>query len=150
MIEMSSEIESFLAEVAEQAPTGTRTAYPTRDRMKPEFDTLYSGYIIESYKGGIEGEYGESTVVNMIDTSNDGRRVSLWLGSYEQSHFTQFVENCVANGQNLPLQVTFLRHKVDSDKSDRQYNKMSMRLDGHGDDVVIPPVPEDQLVETSE
>ena len=144
----NTEIETFLAEVAENTPEGTRTAFPARDRVKPEFDTLYSGYIVESYKGGIEGEYGESTVVNMIDTGNDGRRVSVWLGGYEQNHFTQFVENCVANGQNLPLQVTFLRHKVDSTKTDRQYNKISLRLDGHGDDVLIPPVPEDQLTDT--
>ena len=150
MIEMSaknSEIESFLSEVAENTPTGKATAFPSRDRLKADFDTLYEGYIVESYKGGITGEYGESTVVNMIDTNNDGRRVSLWLGGYEQSHFSQFVENCVANGQNLPLQITFLRHKVDSAKSDRQYNKISLRLDGHGDDVLIPAVPEDQLPE---
>ena len=96
MIEMSkknSEIESFLSEVAENTPVGTKTAFPSRDRLKADFDTLYEGYIVESYKGGITGEYGESTVVNMIDTNNDGRRVSLWLGGFEQSHFSQFVEN---------------------------------------------------------
>ncbi len=134
MSKKNSEIESFLSEVAENTPTGTATTFPSRDRLKADFGTLYEGYIVESYKGGITGEYGESTVVNMIDTNNDGRRVSLWL-------------NCVANGQNLPLQITFLRHKVDSAKSDRQYNKISLRLDGHGDDVLIPAVPDDQLPE---
>ena len=142
----NSEIESFLSEVAENTPTGTATAFPSRDRLKADFDTLYEGYIVESYKGGITGEYGESTVVNMIDTNNDGRRVSLWLGGFEQNHFTQFVEGCAANEQVLPLQITFLRHKVDG-KNDRQYNKISLRLDAHGDDVLIPAVPEDQLPE---
>jgi hypothetical protein len=146
MSENQSEIEAFLAEVAENAPVSGTTVYPNRDRIKPEFDTLHTGYIVESYKAGIEGEYGESTVVNMIDTNNEGRRVAMWLGGYEQSHFAQFVEGCAANGQDLPLQISFLRHKVQG-KNDRQYNKLSVRLDASGDDVLIPAVPEDQMPE---
>lgn len=146
MSENRTEIEAFLAEVAENTPASTPTAYPSRDRLKAEFDTLYNGYIIESFKGGIEGEYGESTVVNMIDTNNDGRRVALWLGGFEQNHFSQFVESSVANGDEMPLQVSFLRHKVDG-KNGRQYNKISLRLDASGDDVLVPAVPEDQLNE---
>ena len=94
MSDKNSEIESFLSEVAENTPTGKATAFPSRDRLKADFGTLYEGYIVESYKGGITGEYGESTVVNMIDTNN-----------------------------------------------------ISLRLDGHGDDVLIPAVPDDQLPE---
>tara|TARA_R110000803_G_scaffold194705_1_gene257847 strand:+ start:243 stop:695 length:453 start_codon:yes stop_codon:yes gene_type:complete len=142
----NTEIEAFLAEVAENTPASTTTAYPSRDRLKAEFDTLYNGFIVESFKGGIAGEYGESTVVNMIDTNNSGRRVALWLGGFEQNHFTQFVEASVANGDEMPLQVSFVRHKVDG-KNDRQYNKISLRLDASGDDVLVPAVPEDQLNE---
>ena len=36
-----SEIEAFLAEAAEQAPAKTDTVFPTRDKIKAEFDTLY-------------------------------------------------------------------------------------------------------------
>lgn len=144
--ENRTEIEAFLAEVAENNPTSGTTVYPIRDRIKPAFDTLHTGYIVESYKGGIEGDFGESTVVNMIDTNNDGRRVAMWLGSFEQAHFTQFVEGCSANGQDLPLQVSFLRHKVQG-KNDKLYNKITFRLDASGDDVLIPAVPDDQLPE---
>jgi|TARA_R110002126_G_scaffold129987_1_gene273109 hypothetical protein len=146
MSDNTTEIEAFLAEVAENTPTVATTAYPSRDRLKAEFDILYNGYIVESFKDGIEGEYGESTVVNMIDTTNDGRRTALWLSNFEQKHFAQFLEASATNGDILPLQVSFLRHKVDG-KNGRQYNKLSMRLDASGDDVLIPAVPADQLNE---
>ena len=142
-----SEIEAFLAEAAEQAPEKTDTVFPTRDKSKAEFDTLYNGYIIESYNEGIEGEYGVSTAVNMIDTNNDGRRVTLWVGGYETNHFSQFVESQAANGNALPLTVSFLRTKQTSEKSGREFNKMVLRLDSAGDDVVIPPIPADQVPE---
>jgi hypothetical protein len=146
MSDNTTEIEAFLAEVAEKTPERTATAYPSRDRLKAEFDVLYNGYIVESFKDGIEGEYGESTVVNMIDTTNEGRRTALWLSNFEQSHFAQFLEASATNGDILPLQVSFLRHKVVG-KNGRQYNKLSMRLDASGDDVLIPAVPADQLNE---
>jgi hypothetical protein len=142
-----SEIEAFLAEAAEQAPERAEAVFPTRDKMKAEFDTLYQGYIIEGYNEGIEGEYGVSTAVNCIDTNNDGRRVTLWVGGYETNHFAQFIEGQAANGNSLPLAVSFLRTKQTSEKSGRQFNKMVLRLDSAGDDVVIPPIPADQVPE---
>ena len=115
--------------------------------MKAEFDTLYQGYIIEGYNEGIEGEYGVSTAVNMIDTNNDGRRVTLWVGGYETNHFSQFIEGQAANGNTLPLTVSFLRTKQTSEKSGREFNKMVLRLDSAGDNVVVPPIPADQVPE---
>ena len=87
MSNKKSEIEAFLAEAAEQQPK-TEAVFPIREKIKAEFDTLYNGYIVESYNEGIEGEYGVSTAVNMIDTNNDGRRVTLWVGGYETNHFS--------------------------------------------------------------
>ena len=142
----NSEIEAFLAEAAEQAPK-TETVFPMREKMKAEFDTLYQGYIVEGYNEGIEGEYGVSTAVNLIDTNNDGRRVTLWVGGYETNHFSQFIEAQAANGNSLPLAVSFLRTKQTSEKSGRQFNKMVLRLDGAGNAVEIPPIPADQLPE---
>ena len=147
MSKKNSEIEAFLAEAAEQQPAKTDAVFPTRDKIKAEFDTLYQGYIIEGYNEGIEGEYGVSTAVNMIDTNNDGRRVTLWVGGYETNHFSQFVEAQAANGNALPLTVSFLRTKQTSEKSGREFNKMVLRLDSAGDDVVIPPIPADQVPE---
>ena len=147
MSKKNSEIEAFLAEAAEQQPAKTDAVFPTRDKIKAEFDTLYNGYIIEGYNEGIEGEYGVSTAVNMIDTNNDGRRVTVWVGGYETNHFSQFVEAQAANGNALPLTVSFLRTKQTSEKSGREFNKMVLRLDSAGDDVVIPPIPADQVPE---
>ena len=147
MSKKNSEIEAFLAEAAEQQPAKTDAVFPTRDKIKAEFDTLYNGYIIEGYNEGIEGEYGVSTAVNMIDTNNDGRRVTLWVGGYETNHVSQFVEAQAANGNALPLTVSFLRTKQTSEKSGREFNKMVLRLDSAGDDVVIPPIPADQVPE---
>lgn len=141
-----SEIEAFLAQAAEEAPkTSGSTVYPNRDRLKAEFDTLYTGFIVESYNEGIEGEYGSSTAVNMIDTNNDGRRVTLWVGGFEQNHFASFIEGQAANGNALPLMVSFVRTKQMSEKSGRTFNKMTLRLDAAGDDVVVPAIPADQL-----
>ena len=146
MSNKKSEIEAFLAEAAEQQPK-TEAVFPMREKIKADFDTLYNGYIVESYNEGIEGEYGVSTAVNMIDTNNDGRRVTLWVGGYETNHFSQFVEAQAANGNPLPLAVSFLQTKQTSEKSGREFNKMVLRLDSAGDDVVIPPIPADQVPE---
>ena len=147
MSEKLTEIEAFLAQAAQEAPKSEAKVYPMRDRMKAEFDTLYQGFIIEGYNEGIEGEYGVSTAVNLIDTNNDGRRVTLWVGGFETNHFSQFVEAQAANGNALPLQVSFVRTKQTSEKSGRTFNKMTLRLDAAGDDVVIPAIPDDQIPE---
>ena len=83
-----SEIEAFLEQAKAEAPeTGaSTTVYPNRDRLQADFDTLYQGFIIEGYNEGIEGEYGVSTAVNCIDTNNDGRRVTLWVGEIGRAH----------------------------------------------------------------
>jgi len=146
MTEKLTEIEAFLAQAAEESPkTTSTTVYPMRDRMKADFDTLYQGFIVEGYNEGIEGQYGVSTAVNLIDTNNDGRRVTLWVSGYETNHFNQFIEGQAANGNALPLMVSFVRTKQTSEKSGRTFNKMTLRLDAAGDDVVIPPIPEDQV-----
>lgn len=147
--ENKSEIEAFLEQAKAQAPTttGSATVYPNRDRLQADFDTLYQGFIIEGYNEGIEGNYGISTAVNLIDTNNDGRRLTLWVSGYECNHFSQFVEGQAANGNALPLQVSFVRTKQTSEKTGRTFNKLTLRLDASGDDVVIPAIPEDQMPE---
>ncbi len=147
--ENKSEIEAFLEQAKAEAPeTGSSTTvYPNRDRLQADFDTLYQGYIIEGYNEGIEGNYGVSTAVNVIDTNNEGRRMTLWVGGFETNHFAQFIEGQAANGNALPLQVSFVRTKQTSEKTGRTFNKLTLRLDAAGDDVVIPAMPEDQVAE---
>lgn len=143
-----SEIEAFLEQAKAEAPqNATPTVYPNRDRLQAEFDTLYQGYIVEGYNEGIEGQYGISTAVNLIDTNNEGRRMTLWVSGYECNHFSQFIEGQAANGNALPLQVSFVRTKQTSEKTGRTFNKLTLRLDASGDDVVIPAIPDDQMPE---
>lgn len=144
-----SEIEAFLEQAKAEAPLreSATTAYPNRDRLQADFDTLYQGYIVEGYNEGIEGQYGISTAVNVIDTNNDGRRMTLWVSGFECNHFSQFIEGQAANGNALPLQVSFVRTKQTSEKTGRTFNKLTLRLDASGDDVVIPAMPEDQMPE---
>jgi hypothetical protein len=143
-----SEIEAFLEQAKAEAPqNATPTVYPNRDRLQAEFDTLYQGYIVEGYNEGIEGQYGISTAVNLIDTNNEGRRMTLWVSGYECNHFAQFIEGQAANGNALPLQVSFVRTKQTSEKTGRTFNKLTLRLDASGDDVVIPAIPDDQMPE---
>ena len=145
MSNKKSEIEAFLAEAAEQQPK-TEAVFPIREKMKADFDTLYNGYIIESYNEGIEGEYGVSTAVNLIDTNNDGRRMTLWVGGYEQTTLHNSLRR-KRQTETPPIGCFFLRTKQTSEKSGRQFNKMVLRLDSAGDDVVIPPIPADQVPE---
>lgn len=143
-----SEIEAFLEQAKAEAPqNATPTVYPNRDRLQAEFDTLYQGYIVEGYNEGIEGQYGISTAVNLIDTNNEGRRMTLWVSGYECNHFAQFIEGQAANGNALPLQVSFVRTKQTSEKTGRTFNKLTLRLDASGDDVVVPAIPDDQMPE---
>ena len=144
-----SEIEAFLEQAKAEAPLREQsgTAYPNRDRLQADFDTLYQGYIVEGYNEGIEGQYGISTAVNVIDTNNDGRRMTLWVSGFECNHFSQFIEGQSANGNALPLQVSFVRTKQTSEKTGRTFNKLTLRLDAAGDDVVVPAIPEDQMPE---
>ncbi len=144
-----SEIEAFLEQAKAEAPLreSSATAYPNRDRLQADFDTLYQGYIVEGYNEGIEGQYGISTAVNVIDTNNDGRRMTLWVSGFECNHFSQFIEGQAANGNALPLQVSFVRTKQTSEKTGRTFNKLTLRLDAAGDDVVVPAIPEDQMPE---
>lgn len=146
----NAEIEAFLAELEqEQKDNGGTRNYVERDTLKVPInpDTGYSemksGYILEGYTEGIEGQYGVSTAVRMIEPS-EGRRVTLWLTGYEQEHLKNFVQNALDNDSSYPFEVQFVRHKVDG-RNGRQYNRFSVKMLSSGDDVAVPPVPEDQL-----
>lgn len=145
-----NEIESFLAEVEQKnADNKTPTRYVNRDRLKANIDedsgysNLYNGYILEGYTSGIEGQYGESTAVRLIEPGT-GRRQTLWLTGYEQEHLKNHLATWQdAEGATFPMEIKFLRHKVPS-KNGRKYNRFSATLLNHGENLVIPPVPEEQ------
>ena len=146
------EIEAFLSELETEATENTNIRFINRDKLMAPIDEdsgysdIFEGYILEGYTSGIEGKYGESTAVRMIEPEN-GRRMTLWLGSHEQDHFQSFVQKQLDEGKVFPMDITFLRHKQTAQKSGRQYNRFSALCNSWGDDVVVPPVPEDQLVD---
>ena len=146
----NKEIEAFLAEVEseQKASQGPKT-YVNRDTLKVAIDEdsgyseMYEGYILEGYTEGIEGQYGVSTAVRLIDPS-DGRRMTLWLTGYEQEHLKNFVQTSLDNEASYPMEIKFVRHKVDG-RNGRKYNRFSAKLLSSGEDVVVPPVLEEQL-----
>tara|TARA_B100000287_G_scaffold162770_2_gene153553 strand:+ start:14672 stop:15136 length:465 start_codon:yes stop_codon:yes gene_type:complete len=146
----NEEIEAFLAEVEseQKASQGPKT-YVNRDTLKVAIDEesgyseMYEGYILEGYTEGIEGQYGVSTAVRLIDPS-DGRRMTLWLTGYEQEHLKNFVQTSLDNEASYPMEIKFVRHKVDG-RNGRKYNRFSAKLLSSGEDVVVPPVLEEQL-----
>ena len=146
----SNEIEAFLAEIEteQEANKGERT-YVQRETLKATIDEdsgysqMYEGHILEGFTAGIEGQYGVSTAVRIIAPS-DGRRMTLWLTGYEQEHLKNFIQSSLDNDASYPMEIKFVRHKVDG-KNGRQYNRFSVKLLSSGEDVVIPPVPDDQL-----
>jgi hypothetical protein len=146
----NNEIEAFLAEVEseQKASQGPKT-YVNRDTLKVAinedsgYSEMYEGYILEGYTEGIEGQYGVSTAVRLIDPS-DGRRMTLWLTGYEQEHLKNFVQTSLDNEASYPMEIKFVRHKVDG-RNGRKYNRFSAKLLSSGEDVVVPPVLEEQL-----
>ena len=145
----TNEIEAFLAEVTEEnKDSGVTARFINRDRLDAKIDddtgysSLFNGYLMEGFTPGIEGDYGESTAVRMIEPEG-GRRMTLWLSGFEQEHFKNAVSKWTEDGATYPMEVSFLRHKVPS-KNGRVYNRWSGRLMNSGADITVPPVPEDQ------
>jgi len=121
---MSNEIEAFLTEI-ESAAAAAKTdegprKYVNRDRLVVTIDEesgnsgLHKNYILEGFTPGIEGNYGTSTAVRVVEPV-DGRRMTLWLGSHEQDHFQSFVQKQLDEGKVFPMDITFLRHKQTTD-----------------------------------
>jgi len=146
----SNEIEAFLAEVeSEQKENQGPRTYVNRDTLKVAIDEdsgyseMFEGYILEGYTEGIEGQYGVSTAVRLIDPS-DGRRMTLWLTGYEQEHLKNFVQSSLDNDASYPMTIKFVRHKVDG-RNGRRYNRFSAKLLASGEEVIVPPVLDEQL-----
>ena len=151
----NNEIEEFLAEVEANGGNKNNSGkYINRDRLtapiseETGYSELFTGYILEGYTSGIEGQYGESTAVRVISPEN-GRRMTLWLTSYEQEHLKSHISNWSEDGASYPMEIKFLRYKADS-KNGRKYNRFSATLLSHGEDVTVPAVPEDQFQDVEE
>jgi|TARA_R110002020_G_scaffold308462_2_gene524155 hypothetical protein len=142
------QIEAFLAEVEEDRPDTPLARFVSRDKLavpineETGYSDLMEGYILEGYTSGIEGQFGDSTAVRLISPES-GRRLTLWLTGFEQEHLKSHLSKWSDNGATFPMEIKFLRHKVSS-RNGRLYNRFSATLNAYGDEVVVPPVPDDQ------
>lgn len=136
MVERQTSMDEFLKnyneQVQEDKEVATSGEYEERTTLRAERDQVYSGYIIESYQGGIEGKYGENTAVRV--TSPDGEKQTLWVNGFEEQHFNQFIERLEKKGIDLPVKVDFLRSQEDS-KGGNKYNRIRFMETASGDEV---------------
>ena len=143
-------LEEFLklADEEEEKIRTPEAEFVERSDLKIEFDKkelggstpLFQNYIVETYKHGIKGEYGESTVVNM--TAPDGEKVRLWLNGAALQQFKRRVASWEEkteehpNGIQFPINISFRMEKAQSQKDEsRVYNKLKIVTVGTGEDV---------------
>ena len=135
MSEKQTTLSDFLDEVDKENENNAvpETNLVEREPLRAEFDTVYENYIVEGYTAGIEGDYGTSTAVRM--TSPNGEKVTMWVSSYEATHFENKVKGWEKEGISLPVKISFARTKAESAKSGRTYNKLNLKTVAHGDEV---------------
>ena len=164
--ETVTEIEEFYAELEankpEQPSRGPQTRY---DTWKTEFGTIYRNYALVSFNDLTSPLGTESTVLRMValdGNSGDheiGRRVKVYLTSYERNDFYRYVKNndivtiseedADKKVYNLPVTIDFLRDKQQSTKhEDRQFKVFSMLVRDTESATIreaLPDIPADQI-----
>ena len=137
--------EDFMAKFKEQEAKDRGTSgtgeFEERTTLKAERDTPYTGYYIESYQSGIEGNFGPNTAVRV--TSPSGEKQTLWVNNFEEKHFLQFISRLEKdNGVTVddkgtlspPVKVDFMRSQQESEEG-RKYNRIMFILVDSGEDV---------------
>jgi len=153
MAENNTDVAAFLSELKELQPERPTRALVNYETFKPEMDHVYKGYTLEGYTDGIESPLGSvSTAVRMIAPGNEGepaegRRITIWLSSYEQNDFQRFLNDNVTNNDevSLPVTVDWLRRMEKSQKTGRDYKQFFAIFRGAADRDSLPEVHEDQL-----
>ena len=99
---------------------------------------------------GIESPLGTvSTAVRMVAPGNkgepaEGRRVTIWLSSYEQNDFQRLL-NSTPDEVSLPISIDFLRRLETSQKTGRDYKQFHAIYRGPVERDSLPEVHEDQF-----
>ena len=147
-------LNSFLDDVQEQNDDFRQTfgsgEFEERTTLKAERDKLYEGYILAGHQANIESKqgYDPSTAIRL--TRDDGEKMTLWVSGFEAQHFEQYLARWVkqdigsvgpdpVTGELMvtaPVKISFMRTQAVSTKTDRTYNKLVVRLDAHGEDVL--------------
>ena len=149
-------LDAFLGDVQEQDDDFRQTfgsgEFEDRSTLKAERDVLYEGYILEGHTANIESKqgYDPSTAVRLT-RCEDGEKMTLWVSGFEAQHFEQYLgrwakQDIGAVGTDSttgalkiisPVKISFMRTQAVSNKTDRTYNKLVVRLDAHGEDVLF-------------
>ncbi len=131
-------LDDFLQRVAEEDETHRTSDVEFVDRvsLKAEFGTMYENYIVEGYTSDIKSEYGGTNTAIRL-TSQEGEKLTLWVGSYEQDHFHRMVARWEKQGHSLPVEITFARTKVPSKDGNREYNRLNIETVATGEEVTL-------------
>lgn len=133
-------MKNFKDQEAEDRATGGSGEFEERTTLKAQRDQVYAGYYIESYQGGIQGNYGPNTAIRV--TSPEGAKETLWVNGYEETHFENFLKKLVDAGTvavdekgnlDAPLKVDFLRTQQQSEKGNT-YNRIMFVLQASGEE----------------
>lgn len=147
-----NDVASFLEELQEMTPERPARQLVNYETYKPAYDAVHKGYILEGYTEGIESPLGSvSTAVRMVAPGNkgeapEGRRITVWLSSYEQNDFQRFLTNQVdKEGRSLPVTIDFLRRLETSQKTGRDYKQFFAIYRSDADRDALPDIHEDQI-----
>lgn len=146
----SNDVAAFLEELKELTPEQPKRALVNYETFKTDRDHVYRGYTLEGYTEGIESPLGTvSTAVRMCAPGNkgepvEGRRVTIWLSSYEQNDFQRLL-NSLDEGVTLPVSIDFLRRMETSQKTGREYKQFHAIYRSPVDRDTLPEVHEDQF-----
>jgi len=148
-----NDVASFLDELKELTPERPARQLVNYESYKPEYDPAHKGYVPEGYPNSIESPpRSVSTAVRMVAPGNEnepaeGRRITVWLSSYEQNDFQRFLTNHVDSeeGRALPVTIDFLRRLETSQKTGRDYKQFFAIYRADADRDALPDVHEDQL-----
>ena len=150
MSKKNDDVAAFLNELKELAPEQPKRALVNYETFKTERDHVYKGYVLEGYTEGIESPLGTvSTAVRMVAPGNkgepaEGRRVTIWLSSYEQNDFQRLL-NSTPDEVSLPISIDFLRRLETSQKTGRDYKQFHAIYRGPVERDSLPEVHEDQF-----
>lgn len=107
-----------------------------RETLRAEFGEIYENYIVEGFTSGIESSFGGTNTAVKV-TSPDGKKLTVWFGSYEEDHFLQKIKQWENNGNELPVEISFVRIKETSEKSGREYNRLKIKTVAVGEEVQL-------------
>ena len=136
MAKTQTKLDDFVKGVEEEEELHRvpETEFEDRETLQAEFGEVYENYIVEGYTSDIASKFGGTNTAVRL-TSPTGEKVVLWVGGFEQDHFTQKMAQWARQEVELPVEISFARVKQASGKTDREYNRLKIKTIATGEDV---------------